>query len=121
MPVDCLLGNDLEDSPWSEVERSSHLDMLGLPGWTCVITRSMAAHQGDQGVLDPKRVAQVPARKRKGKGNGESTPEVPTVQEEAEPEVDAPKPTGKQVAELWEVPKLTHWQQEGGSHQGRVL
>ncbi|KAJ1188171.1 hypothetical protein NDU88_004935 [Pleurodeles waltl] len=73
----------------------------------------MAAHQSDQGALEPERVSQVPARKRKGKGCGKPATEVPTVREVAEPVGNAPEPTGEQVAELGEVPELTHWQQEG--------
>ncbi|KAJ1199297.1 hypothetical protein NDU88_003134 [Pleurodeles waltl] len=114
MPVDCLLGNDLEDSPWKEVEHRSHLEMLGLPGWVCVSTRSMAANQGSQEPLEPETVAQGTAKKRKGRRRGKPAPEVPTVREEAEPEGDAPEPTGEQVAELGEVPELSQWQQEGG-------
>ncbi|KAJ1127432.1 hypothetical protein NDU88_005834 [Pleurodeles waltl] len=100
MPVDCLLGNDPEDSPWKEVEQRSYLEMLGLPRCVCVSTRSMAARQGDQETLDSERVAQVSARRRKGKGHGKPTPEVPTVWEEAEPEGFSPEPKGEQVAVL---------------------
>ncbi|KAJ1081105.1 hypothetical protein NDU88_001289 [Pleurodeles waltl] len=102
MPVVCLLGKDLEDSPWKEVEHRSHLEMLGLPGWECVSIQSVAARQSGQELLEPERVAQWTA------------PEVPTVREEEEPEGDAPEPTGEQVAELGEVPELSQWQQEGG-------
>ncbi|KAJ1188673.1 hypothetical protein NDU88_005432 [Pleurodeles waltl] len=114
MPVDCLLGNDLEDSPWKEVEHRSHLEMLGLPGWVCVSTRSMAANLGSQEPLEPETVAQGTAKKRKGRGRRKQAPEVPAVWEEAESEGDAPEPTGEQLAELGEVPELSQWQQEGG-------
>ncbi|KAJ1121077.1 hypothetical protein NDU88_009205 [Pleurodeles waltl] len=73
----------------------------------------MAARQGDQETLEPERVAQVSVR-RKDKGSGKPASEVPTVQEEAEPEGEALEPTGEQVAELGEVPRLSKWQQEGG-------
>ncbi|KAJ1117511.1 hypothetical protein NDU88_005710 [Pleurodeles waltl] len=114
MPIDCLLENDLEDSPWKEVEHRSHLEMLGLPGWVCVSTRSMEARQGNQEPLEPETVAQGTAKKRKGRGHGKLAPEVPTVWEEAMPEHDALEPTGEQVAELGEVPELLQWQQERG-------
>ncbi|KAJ1099129.1 hypothetical protein NDU88_004233 [Pleurodeles waltl] len=107
-------GNDLEDSPWKEVEHRSHLEMLGLPGWVCVSTRSMAARHGNQEPLEPETVAQGTAKKRKGRGRRKPAPKVPTVQEEAEPEGDTPEPTVEQVAELGEVPELLQWQQEGG-------
>ncbi|KAJ1206276.1 hypothetical protein NDU88_001685 [Pleurodeles waltl] len=74
----------------------------------------MAANQGSQEPLKPETVAQGIAKKSKGRGHGKPAPEVPTVWEEAEPEGDAPEPTGEQVAELGEIPELSQWQQEGG-------
>ncbi|KAJ1084302.1 hypothetical protein NDU88_004454 [Pleurodeles waltl] len=94
MPVNCLLGNDLWDFPWKEVEHRSHLEMLGLPGWLRVSTRSIAARQGNQKPLEPETVAQVTTKKMKGRGRGKPVPEVPTVREEAEPEGYVPEPTG---------------------------
>ncbi|KAJ1193485.1 hypothetical protein NDU88_002782 [Pleurodeles waltl] len=66
----------------------------------------MAARQGNQEPLEPETVAQGTAKKRKGRGCGKLTPDVPTVLEEAAPEGDAPEPTGEQVPELGEVPEL---------------
>ncbi|KAJ1144294.1 hypothetical protein NDU88_010594 [Pleurodeles waltl] len=74
----------------------------------------MAARQRGQEPLEPETVAQGTAKKRRGSGHGKLAPEVPTVQEEAEPEGDAPEPTGEQVTELGEVTELSQWQQEGG-------
>ena len=68
MSVDCLLGNDLEQTIWKEIELRSCLEMLGLPEWVPRTTWSMAAHQGSQKDLEPKTVAQVPAKKRGGRG-----------------------------------------------------
>ncbi|KAJ1211568.1 hypothetical protein NDU88_006926 [Pleurodeles waltl] len=63
MPVDCLLGNDLEHTAWKEVELRSHLEMLGLPEWVCMTIRSMAARQGSQGRLEPGKMAQTASGK----------------------------------------------------------
>ncbi|KAJ1219283.1 hypothetical protein NDU88_006852 [Pleurodeles waltl] len=71
----------------------------------------MAACQGGQEPLEPETVAQGTPKKRKGRGHRKQAPEVPTVREEAEPEGDAPEPTGEQLAELGEVPELSRWQQ----------
>lgn len=64
------------------------LEMLGLPEWACMTTRSMAARKGDQKELVPETVAQVPPN-RKGRGHRKPTPEVSTVWEEADLEADA--------------------------------
>ncbi|KAJ1114638.1 hypothetical protein NDU88_002873 [Pleurodeles waltl] len=73
-----LGGNDLEHTAWKEVELRSHLEMLGLPEWVCMTTRSMADREGSQGRLEPGTMAQR-AAKRRGKGRGKPAPEVPTV------------------------------------------
>ena len=70
MPIDCLLGNYLEHTLWKEVELQSHLEMLGLPEWVCLTTWSKAARERSQGGLEPGKMAQVPDKKRKGKGCG---------------------------------------------------
>ena len=60
----------------------------------------MAACQGNQKDLEPETMAQVPAKKRKGKGRGKPAPDLPAVREEAEPEGDA-LALGKTLL-LWE-------------------
>ncbi|KAJ1092683.1 hypothetical protein NDU88_005793 [Pleurodeles waltl] len=101
MPVDCLLGKDLEHTAWKEVELRSHLEMLGLPEWVCMTTRSMADREGSQGRLEPGTMAQRTA-KRRDKGRGKPAPEVPAVVDGA-PEEEAPEPTGEDIATSGEV------------------
>ena len=36
IPVECLLGSDLETSAWSGMERKTHAAMPDLPEWVCV-------------------------------------------------------------------------------------
>ncbi|KAJ1196373.1 hypothetical protein NDU88_000244 [Pleurodeles waltl] len=69
LPVDCLLGNDLETSAWAEVELEAHAAMLGIPGHIFALIRAQAKKQKGQGDLDPGTMDQVlpKARVRKGK------------------------------------------------------
>ncbi|KAJ1138813.1 hypothetical protein NDU88_005194 [Pleurodeles waltl] len=69
LPVDCLLGNDLETSAWAEMELEAHAAMLGIPGHIFALTRAQAQKQRRQGNLDPGTMVQVlpKARGRKGK------------------------------------------------------
>ncbi|KAJ1093451.1 hypothetical protein NDU88_006552 [Pleurodeles waltl] len=69
IPVDCLLGNDLESSAWAEVELKTHAAMLGIPELVCVKTRAQCKAQGEKLVLEPGKRAQP--TKRKGKTTGE--------------------------------------------------
>ncbi|KAJ1130275.1 hypothetical protein NDU88_008629 [Pleurodeles waltl] len=94
--------NDLEHTAWKEVELRSHLEMLGLPEWVCMTTRSMAAREGSQGRLEPGNMAQT-AAKRKGKRCGKPASDVPTVVDRA-PEEEAPEPTGEDIADLGNLP-----------------
>ncbi|KAJ1088960.1 hypothetical protein NDU88_002114 [Pleurodeles waltl] len=82
--------NDLEHTAWKEVELRSHLEMLGLPEWVCMTTRSMADREGSQGHLEPGTMAQRAAKWR-GKGRRKPVPEVPAVVDGA-PEEEAPEP-----------------------------
>ncbi|KAJ1159403.1 hypothetical protein NDU88_012069 [Pleurodeles waltl] len=59
LPVDCLLGNDLETSAWSDVELEAHAAMLGIPGHIFALTRAQAKKQKGQGSLDPETMDQV--------------------------------------------------------------
>ena len=102
MPVDCLLGNELEHSSWKEVELSSHVRMLGLPEWVCVTTRGMAAQEESKGSLEPETTAQTAAKSRR-KRPGKPALAVPPEVEEAEPEGPAPEPTGEDIAALGEI------------------
>ena len=70
VPVDCLFAGDLAHTCWKEVELRSHLEMLGVSEWACLMTRSMAARRGDQTDLEPGTMAQTSANKRKGRGCG---------------------------------------------------
>ncbi|KAJ1187518.1 hypothetical protein NDU88_004293 [Pleurodeles waltl] len=69
IPVDCLLGNDLESSAWAEAELKTHAAMLGIPDLVCVKTKAQCKAQGEKEVLEPGIMAQ-PSR-RKGKKTGE--------------------------------------------------
>ncbi|KAJ1191627.1 hypothetical protein NDU88_000943 [Pleurodeles waltl] len=69
IPVDCLLGNDLESSAWAEVELKTHAAMLGIPELVCVKTRAQCKAQGEKVVLEPGKRAQP--TNRKGKTTGE--------------------------------------------------
>ncbi|KAJ1130022.1 hypothetical protein NDU88_008380 [Pleurodeles waltl] len=104
--------NDLEHTAWKEVELRSHLEMLGLPEWVCMTTRSMADREGSQGCLEPGTMAQRTAKSR-GKGRGKPVPEVPAVADGA-PEEEAPEPAGEDIATLGDLPELAGWQVEGG-------
>ncbi|KAJ1142020.1 hypothetical protein NDU88_008348 [Pleurodeles waltl] len=68
IPVDCLLGNDLESSAWAEVELKTHAAMLGIPELVCVKTRAQCKAQGEKVELESGRKAQP--TKRKGKSAG---------------------------------------------------
>ncbi|KAJ1215786.1 hypothetical protein NDU88_003393 [Pleurodeles waltl] len=68
IPVDCLLGNDLESSAWAEVELKTHAAMLGIPELVCVKTRAQCKAQGEKVELESGKRAQ--ATKRKGKTTG---------------------------------------------------
>ncbi|KAJ1123235.1 hypothetical protein NDU88_001708 [Pleurodeles waltl] len=105
--------NDLEHTAWKEVELRSHLEMLGLPEWVCMTTRSMATWEGSQGRLEPGKLAQT-AAKRKGKRRRKPASNVPTVVDEAPEEEEAPEPTGEDIADLGNLPELAGWQVEGG-------
>ncbi|KAJ1140719.1 hypothetical protein NDU88_007064 [Pleurodeles waltl] len=96
--------NDLEHTTWKEVELRSHLEMLGLPEWVCMTTRSMADREESQGRLEPGTMDQTTA-KRRGKGRGKPVPEIPAVVDGV-PEEEAPEPTGEDIAALGELPEL---------------
>ncbi|KAJ1171952.1 hypothetical protein NDU88_003809 [Pleurodeles waltl] len=69
IPVECLLGNDLESSAWVEVELKTHAAMRGIPKLVCVKTRAQCKAQGEKEVLESGIMAQP--SKRKGKKTGE--------------------------------------------------
>ena len=52
IPVECLLGNDLETSDWAGVERKAPAEMLGFPEWVCVTTTSQTTCKGSQGSME---------------------------------------------------------------------
>ncbi|KAJ1216045.1 hypothetical protein NDU88_003651 [Pleurodeles waltl] len=121
MPVDCLLGNDLEHTAWKEVELRSHLEMLGFPEWVCMTTRSMAAREGSHGRLEPGKMAQTAAQEG-GQGRGKPASNVPTVVDEVPEEEEAPEPTGEDIAALGNLPELAGWQaSRRGANQGSIL
>ncbi|KAJ1215910.1 hypothetical protein NDU88_003517 [Pleurodeles waltl] len=69
IPVEFVLGNDLESSAWAEVELKTHVAMLGIPELVCVKTRAQCKAQGEKEVLESGIMAQP--SKRKGKKTGE--------------------------------------------------
>ncbi|KAJ1089924.1 hypothetical protein NDU88_003064 [Pleurodeles waltl] len=71
IPVDCLLGNDLESSAWAEVELKTHAAMLGIPELVCVKTRAQCKAQGEKVELESGKMAQP--TKRTGKSVGKPT------------------------------------------------
>ena len=81
----------------------------------------MAARQGDQKDVEPGTMALVPAKKRKDRGCRKSAPELPMVWEEAEPEGDAPEPTGEDIAALGTLPEHSQMADRRMALPGRVL
>ncbi|KAJ1081475.1 hypothetical protein NDU88_001657 [Pleurodeles waltl] len=96
LPVDCLLGNDLETSAWAEVELEAHAAMLGIPGHIFALTRAQAKKQKGQGDLDPGTMDQVLPKARVSKGK--TLPTIPpstvdsTSEEEEFPPCAEPTP-----------------------------
>ncbi|KAJ1117829.1 hypothetical protein NDU88_006025 [Pleurodeles waltl] len=113
LPVECLLGNDLEASEWSEVERRVHAQMLDLPEWVCAVTRSQAAQQGSAGHLDPGTMGQASKKKRKGTGSGLPAPTSTEDQEESNPEGEDQTSEGGPLP-LQALPDLAELQGAGG-------
>ncbi|KAJ1167473.1 hypothetical protein NDU88_007864 [Pleurodeles waltl] len=113
LPVECLLGNDLEASEWSEVERRVHAKMLDLPEWVCAVTRSQAAQQGNAGHLDPGTMGQASKKKRKGTGSGLPAPTSTEGQEESNPEGEDLNSEGG-TPSLQTLPDLAELQGAGG-------
>ncbi|XP_069068400.1 unconventional myosin-XV [Pleurodeles waltl] len=115
MPVDCLLGDDLEHTTCREVELRFHLKMMGLPEWVCMTIQSMAARQGSQvkGVWSleqqPKQLLRTGV-----KGHRKPFPEIPAVEVDGVPEEEAPEPTGEDIVALGDLPELVGWKVEGG-------
>ncbi|KAJ1152862.1 hypothetical protein NDU88_005636 [Pleurodeles waltl] len=106
LPVDCLLGKDLEKSAWAEVELEAHAAMLGIPGHIFAFTRAQAKKKKGQGKLDPGTMDQVlpKARGRKGKSLPTippSTDDSPFEEEESSPcAVPTPEELAADTAEL---------------------
>ncbi|KAJ1108354.1 hypothetical protein NDU88_005730 [Pleurodeles waltl] len=67
LPVNCLLGNDLETSAWAEVELEAHAAMLGIPGHIFALTRAQVKKQKGQGDLDPGTMDHVLPKARVSK------------------------------------------------------
>ncbi|KAJ1096918.1 hypothetical protein NDU88_002048 [Pleurodeles waltl] len=90
LPVECLLGNDLESSAWAEVELEAHAAMPGIPGHIFALTRPQAKKQREQGNLDLGIIYQVLPKTRDKKGKPlstipPSTDDSPFVEEEVSP------------------------------------
>ncbi|KAJ1150298.1 hypothetical protein NDU88_003093 [Pleurodeles waltl] len=98
LPVDCLLGNDLETSAWAEVELEAHAAMLGIPRHIFALTRAQVKKQKGQGNLDPGTMAQVLPKARGS--TGKSLPTIPPSpddspsEEEEFPPCAEPSPDG---------------------------
>ncbi|KAJ1095746.1 hypothetical protein NDU88_000902 [Pleurodeles waltl] len=93
LPVDSLLGNDLETSAWAEVELEAHAAMLGIPGHIFALTRAQAKKQKGQGNLDPGTMDQVLPKARGSKGKSlptipSSTDDSPSEEEEFPPSAE---------------------------------
>ena len=68
LPVEVLLGNDLEKSKWAEVEFRTHSAMLGEKAHALMTTRSQALIQSKEETLEPGIMAQeLPKKGRRGK------------------------------------------------------
>ncbi|KAJ1159392.1 hypothetical protein NDU88_012059 [Pleurodeles waltl] len=86
LPVDCLLGNDLETSAWAEVELEAHAAMLGIPGHILALTRAKAKKQKGQGNLDPGTMDQVLPKARASRSKALPTIPPSTVDSTSEEE-----------------------------------
>ncbi|KAJ1195759.1 hypothetical protein NDU88_005027 [Pleurodeles waltl] len=106
LPVDCLLGNDLETSAWAEVELEPHAAMLGIPGHMFALTMAQAKKQKGQGNLDPGTMDQVLPKARGSKGKSlptipPSTDDSPSEEEEFPPCAEpSPEELAEDTAEL---------------------
>ncbi|KAJ1138925.1 hypothetical protein NDU88_005304 [Pleurodeles waltl] len=68
IPVQYLLGNDLDSSAWPEVELKTHAAMMGIPELVCVKTRAQCRAQGEKEVLESGIMAQLSKKKVKKTG-----------------------------------------------------
>ncbi|KAJ1125762.1 hypothetical protein NDU88_004184 [Pleurodeles waltl] len=106
LPVDCLLGNDLETPAWAEVELEAHAAMLGIAGHISALTRAQAKKHKGQGNLDPGTMDQVLPKARGSKGKSlptipPSTDDSPSEEEEFPPCADpSPDELAADTAEL---------------------
>ncbi|KAJ1174996.1 hypothetical protein NDU88_000287 [Pleurodeles waltl] len=99
MPVDSLLGNDLEHTTWTEVELRSHLEMLPR-----------------NGVTGAWSLEQCPRQLHRGRARGCGNPAPPVhVVVDVAPEEEAPEPTGEDIAALGNLPELASSRVEGES------
>ncbi|XP_078496945.1 uncharacterized protein LOC144753011 [Lissotriton helveticus] len=114
VPVDCLLGNDMEHNAWREVEYRTHSEMLGTPDWACVSTRSATAQRGSSPGLDPGTMAQPAAKKgqtrRQEKPASASTPHVT----DRPPAVVSQESVEGEVVSLEDLPIPAEWHVEAG-------
>ena len=107
----------MEHTQWKEVELQSLLEMLGLPEWVCATTQAMAAQGKCQSDVEPGKMTQAAAHKKRGRRRGKPAPEIPTVREETDPEGATPEPTEEDIAALRDLPQLSGWQTEGGPNR----
>ncbi|KAJ1111742.1 hypothetical protein NDU88_000017 [Pleurodeles waltl] len=97
LPVDCLLGNDLETSAWAVVDLEAHAAMLGIPGHIFALTRAQAKKQKGQGDLDPGTMDQVLPKARGSKGK--SLPTIPPSTDDSPSEEDTFPPSAEPTPE----------------------
>ncbi|KAJ1134269.1 hypothetical protein NDU88_000722 [Pleurodeles waltl] len=99
LPVDCLLGNDLETLAWSDVELEAHAAMLGIPVHIFALTRAQAKKQKGEGSLEPGTMDQVLPKARASRSKALPTIPPSTVDSTSEEEEFPPcaEPTPEEL------------------------
>ncbi|XP_078508461.1 uncharacterized protein LOC144768563 [Lissotriton helveticus] len=88
LPVDCLLGNDLESSVWSEVEYRTHAEMLRISAHVLAVTRTQAKKCLPEPVVDLGTIDQPQPKRRSKRGKAEPST-LPQVEDQVSQETDS--------------------------------